>query len=79
MSKDLGRKIEHIKLSPEERKANLVESGLLEPAAAFLTRIETLAAAGLEVTSKTEDVEKVTGSKPQTFDQFVAENKAVWL
>ncbi len=56
-----------------------MESGLLEPAAAFLTRIETLAAAGLEVTSKTEDVEKVTGSKPQTFDQFVAENKTVWL
>lgn len=56
-----------------------MESGLLEPAAAFLTRIETLAAVGLEVKSKTEDVEKVTGSKPQTFDQFVAENKTVWL
>ena len=47
--------------------------------AAFLTRIETLAAEGWEEKVRTDDVEKLTGSKGQTFDEFVAENKAVWL
>ncbi|KAL0068567.1 hypothetical protein AAF712_004282 [Marasmius tenuissimus] len=73
----LGVKIEHVKLSEEDRVKKLVELGTPGPYAWFLAALEARFAlmGGLP---HSKDVEKVTGQLPQTFDSFAQEHKAVW-
>lgn len=77
LSNCLGRKIEHVKLSEEERTKKLMSFGLPEDYAKFLTYLEVTSARGSE-DMMNDAVEKVTGRRPQTFDAFANENMAVW-
>ncbi|KAK1228205.1 hypothetical protein PQX77_008751 [Marasmius sp. AFHP31] len=73
----LGVKIEHVKLSEEDRVKNMVELGSAELSAKFIATLEARVARMGELPSS-KDVEKVLGRTPQTFDNFAREHKAVW-
>lgn len=73
----LGRDIEHVKLTGEERIQSYLGQGLPDFFANFLAYLETEAAKQVE--NRTNDaVEQVTGRPGQTFDAFAKENKAAW-
>lgn len=76
-SRGLGREITHIKLSEEQSYHQLLKSGLSDHYAKFLASLEVATANGVEERSN-DNVEKVTGRPPLTFDAWVQENKAVW-
>ncbi|KAK1234878.1 hypothetical protein PQX77_001972 [Marasmius sp. AFHP31] len=73
----LGVKIEHVKLSEEDRVKKMIEMGSPEMYAGFLAAIEARFARMGELPIS-KDVEKVTGQPPQTFDSFAREHKDVW-
>ncbi|THZ85333.1 NAD(P)-binding protein [Aureobasidium pullulans] len=77
LSTHLGKKITHIKLSPEQRIQGFKDVGLPSHMSSFLTNLETMAAEGKEA-REGDDVELVTGKKPTSFDEFVQKNKQVW-
>ncbi len=77
LSNSLGREIVHVKVTPEQRLQSLIDNGLPEFFAKYLTHIESLTAQGKE--EKVEDtVERVTGRPARSFDEFAQLNKAVW-
>ncbi|KAH1614534.1 hypothetical protein KXX21_001420 [Aspergillus fumigatus] len=78
LSRVLGRTIEHVKLSGEERYQGLVNAGVSEYYAGFLTKLEVAASTGFE-TRENDEVEKVTGRPPRCFDLFVQENWLAWV
>ncbi|EAU37749.1 predicted protein [Aspergillus terreus NIH2624] len=78
LSRVLGRKIEHVKLSGESRYQGLVSAGVSEYYAAFLTKLEVAASTGFE-TRENDEVEKVTGRPPRSFDLFAQENRSAWV
>lgn len=55
-----------------------MEAGLPEQFAQFMTYLEVRTAKGGEEWTE-KDFQKVTGEKGQTFDDWVQENKQVWL
>ena len=55
-----------------------METGFPEPLAHFMTSLEVRTAEGLE-DWPSNDFEQVTGEKGQTFDDWVQENKQIWL
>ena len=67
----------HVKLSEEESIKQYQSTGMPEHVAKFMTSLEVLGASGAE-DRMNDVVEKVTGSKPQTFDAWVQENKSLW-
>jgi len=77
LSNALGRKIEHVKLTEEQRYQGLLSAGLPDHFARFMTNLEVLAKGG-EEDRMNDAVEKVTGRPPKSFDTFAQENKAVW-
>ncbi|MCJ1251585.1 hypothetical protein MMC30_008820 [Trapelia coarctata] len=77
ISNALGRKVEHVKLTEEQRYQGLVSAGLSDYYAKFLTSLEVSALNGAE-DRMNDVVEKVTGRPPRSFDGFAQENKAVW-
>ncbi|THW68309.1 NAD(P)-binding protein [Aureobasidium pullulans] len=77
LSTHLGKKITHIKLSPEQRIQGFKDVGLPPHMSSFLTNLEIMAAEGKEAWDG-DDVELVTGKKPTSFDEFVQKNKQVW-
>lgn len=77
LSAALGREIQHVKLSSEDRFQSLVGVGLPDHFARFLTNIEVASAGGFE-THQNDVVEKVTGRSPKTFDAYALENRAAW-
>ncbi|GME28178.1 putative ergot alkaloid biosynthetic protein a protein [Neofusicoccum parvum] len=77
LSKVLGRDIKNVKPTEEERKKSLTDAGLPQHYADFLTSLEVMAAKNLEALEG-NDVEKVTGRPPQSFDTFAEKNKAAW-
>lgn len=78
LSAALGREIQHVSLSGEDRYQGLVSAGVSEYYARFLTNLETAAATGFE-THLNDEVEKVTGRPPKSFDVFAQENRAAWI
>lgn len=78
LSRALGRKIEHVKLSGESRYQGLVSAGVSEYYAAFLTKLEVAASTGFE-TRENDEVEKVTGRPPRSFDLFAQQNRSAWV
>ena len=54
------------------------EIGFPELFAQLMTSLEVRTANGLEERSE-KDFEQVTGEKGQTFDDWVQENKQIWL
>ncbi|GAQ12175.1 festuclavine dehydrogenase [Aspergillus lentulus] len=78
LSQVLGRTIEHVKLSGEERYGGLANAGVSEYYAGFLTKLEVAASTGFE-TRENDEVEKVTGRPPRSFDLFAQENRSAWV
>jgi festuclavine dehydrogenase len=66
-----------VKLSPEQRTQGMVDAGVPEAMAKFLTGLEIMAAEGREAWQG-NDVELITGEKAISFDKFVEANKQVW-
>ncbi|KAI1653448.1 NAD(P)-binding protein [Daldinia decipiens] len=77
LSKVLGRKIEHVKLDEASRIDGLVQAGLSDYFARFLTNLEVLASQDFEK-GTSDVVKRVTGHSPQSFEKFAEDNKAVW-
>ncbi|KAI0974065.1 NAD(P)-binding protein [Xylaria arbuscula] len=77
LSTVLGRKIEHVKLDEAGRIDSLVQAGLSDYFARFLTRLEVLASQDFEK-GTSDAVERVTGHLPKSFEKFAEEYKAVW-
>ncbi|KAK2875589.1 hypothetical protein FQN49_001594 [Arthroderma sp. PD_2] len=77
LSAALGRTIEHVKLSDEQRYKGLVDAGVSEYYARSLTNLEVAASTGFE-TRLNDAVEKVTGRAPRTLDLFAYENVGAW-
>ena len=77
LSDGLGRKIEHVKLSPEDNVQRYIKSGFPEHYAKLLTWLETSTAEGVEERMN-NDVEKVTKRPPMKFDDWVQMHKSVW-
>ncbi|KAM7219477.1 hypothetical protein V8F06_005211 [Rhypophila decipiens] len=74
----LGKPVEYINLTSEERHAGMVQFGIPADTATFMVWLEEQTAAGSE-THMNDVVEKLTGKKPRSLDQFIEENKAVWM
>ncbi|KAI2633121.1 NAD(P)-binding protein [Hypomontagnella submonticulosa] len=77
LTKILVRKVEHVKLDAAGRIDNLVQAGLSDYFARFMTRLEVLASQDFEKGSS-DAVERLTGHPPKSFEKFAEENKAVW-
>ncbi|KAB2570558.1 Agroclavine dehydrogenase [Lasiodiplodia theobromae] len=79
LSKGIGKKVEHVKMSEEDRRQNFLKNGLPEYWANYLAMTEANAAKNeSDGQIQTDELELITGSKGQTFDEFVEENKAIW-
>ncbi|KAI1094570.1 NAD(P)-binding protein [Rostrohypoxylon terebratum] len=78
LSKVLGRKIEHVKLDEAGRIEGLVQAGLSDYFARFLTNLELLASKEFEK-GTSDAVERLTGHPPQSFEKFAEANQAAWL
>ncbi|KAK0718477.1 nucleoside-diphosphate-sugar epimerase family protein, partial [Lasiosphaeria miniovina] len=68
----LGRPVEHVRLTPEERTEQLKKLGLDAHSAQYTTWLESQAS-GEEHMNDT--VEKVTGKPPVSFHTFIEQNK----
>jgi hypothetical protein len=77
LSNVLGRKIQHVKLDEKSRIEGLIQAGVSDYYARFLTRIEILASQDFE-NATGDAVKTMTGHPPKSFRQFVEENKATW-
>jgi hypothetical protein len=77
LSNFLGRKIENVKLSGEENEKRWLSLGVPTHVAGFMVRIEVATSKGAEE-RENHDVEILTGKVPQSFGNWVQENKAVW-
>ncbi|KAI0503171.1 NAD(P)-binding protein [Xylaria bambusicola] len=78
LSEVLGREIEHVKLDEANRIHGLVQAGLSNYFAGFLTRLEVLASEDFEK-GTSNAVERMTGHPPKSFKTFAEENKDIWL
>ncbi|KAI9647177.1 hypothetical protein NHQ30_003560 [Ciborinia camelliae] len=78
LSKVLGRSIIHVKVTPEEMIQMYVSMGLPEDIANYVIAMEVRTANGGEV-RENDVVEKIGGHKPKTFDEFIRENKDIWV
>jgi hypothetical protein len=73
----LGRKIQHVKLDEQGRIDGLVQAGVSDYYARFLTRLELLASNDFEKATN-DVVHRLTGHSPKSFKEFAEENKSVW-
>ncbi|KAK3368607.1 nucleoside-diphosphate-sugar epimerase family protein [Podospora didyma] len=74
LSKKLGRDIQHVKMTPEERVNHLKTSlGLNDHHANYMVWLEKQAAEGLENHSN-DVVERITGQKPVSLESFVEQH-----
>lgn len=77
LSRVLGRSVEHVRLSPEERTEQFVQGGVEQEWAELLTGLDVGISQGRE--ERLNDVvEKVTGTQPLGMREFVERNKEVW-
>lgn len=77
LTKVLGKKIEHVRLTPEERTKYYMGLGMPEYVAGFMTQLEVGTAKGLEK-KENKSVEEITGRKPIAFEAWAEKHKAVW-
>ncbi|EHL00649.1 NAD(P)-binding Rossmann-fold containing protein [Glarea lozoyensis ATCC 20868] len=77
LSQGIGRTIQHVKISEQESCERLVNFGMSEYLSRFLAKIEVGTANGAE-NFIGNDVEKVTGKAPETFEAWVADNKGAF-
>jgi predicted phage-related endonuclease len=77
LSNVLGRKIKHVKLDEQGRIDSLVQAGVSDYFANFITRLELLASNDFEKATG-DVVQRLTGHPPKSFKEFAEENKSVW-
>lgn len=72
LTKFLGRKIEHVRVSSEEVVKVYMNAWFPEPAAKFMSFVESWTAQGKEEALKSDAVRMATaGSSGLTFDEFL--------
>ncbi len=72
-----GHKISYVDLPPTEFKKVLLSAGMLEWSADALVDLQRLYREG-KAGMVTDDVERLTGRKPITFDQFARDYAFAW-
>ena len=77
IGKVLGRPIEHRRVTPAEVARRHVENGVPEMTAMMLGFADVAIANGAE-DRVTEEVEKLSGTAPVSFEAFAARDKAEW-
>jgi hypothetical protein len=77
LSEVLGRKIDHVKLDEKSRIDGLVQAGLSDYFARFMTSLELMASNDSEKATS-DIVQQFTGHPPKNFKTFFKENKSVW-
>jgi len=78
LTKALGRRISHVRISEEEVASDLQSAGGLELGyARMLAALDTAVANGIEQRLN-DKVWQITGRSPKAFKEFVEANKAVW-
>jgi hypothetical protein len=73
----LSRKIQHVRLNEQGRIEGLVQAGVSDYYARFLTRLELLASNDFEIATS-DVVQRLTGHPPKSFKEFAEENKSAW-
>lgn len=73
----VGHKISYVDLPPTELKKVLLSAGMLEWSADALVDLQCLYREG-KAGMVTDDVERLTGRKPITFDQFARDYAFAW-
>lgn len=76
-SKALSKPVTHVKVSKADILAMYKEAGLREPVAELVATLEDFTSQGVEERMN-DVVEKVTGRKPESFDDMIGENLGVW-
>ncbi|KAF2453183.1 hypothetical protein BDY21DRAFT_356750 [Lineolata rhizophorae] len=74
VGKVAGRKIEHVRISPEETTKRHLESGMPEYLAQYIGFLESNTSRGSEAWERS-DVEKLTRKPPQRFTEWAEEHK----
>lgn len=78
LSEVTGKKIEYTEISPEAMREGLLGAGLPADYAEFLLLILGFFKAGYAA-QITPEVEKITGQKPISFQQYAQDYKQAWL
>jgi predicted phage-related endonuclease len=73
----LGREIKHVKLDEQGRIDSLVQAGVSDYFAKFMTRLELLASNNFEKATG-DVVQRLTGHPPKSFKEFAEANKSAW-
>ncbi|HZG16317.1 MAG TPA: ergot alkaloid biosynthesis protein [Candidatus Bathyarchaeia archaeon] len=75
----IGRPIRHVDIAVNELKNRMIQLGMPEDYASFLSGLdEKINKKGAE-DIVTDTVERITGRKPKSLEHFVQSNRAVWL
>ncbi|KAG9236061.1 hypothetical protein BJ875DRAFT_248469 [Amylocarpus encephaloides] len=78
LTRVLGRKIIHVKLSQQESfEKYMQEGGHSETMAKLLSNVEVWSSYGSE-SFEGDDVQKVTGQEPEHFEKWVGDNRGAW-
>jgi hypothetical protein len=78
LSDVLQRDIVHVKLTPEKLKERYLAAGLPADIAELLVDLETQTAQGSEEKLQGDEVKKLTGNLPQSLNDWISDNKAIW-
>jgi hypothetical protein len=76
LTKFFGRRISHVRVSPEEAVKVYMNAWFPEPAARFMSFLEASTAKGAEGVLQSDAVKMVSGHSGQSFDEFLRE--ATW-
>lgn len=79
ISRATGRDIECVELSETDFKRQLMKEGVTEWMAEYLAQLDMQVAEGRGRGDVTDNVLQVAGRSPRTLEEFVEENKEVWL
>ena len=77
ISAAVGRRVAHIRMSPEELAARHCSRGLAAGAAQILAGMDVMIAGGIEDRT-TREVETIAGVSPVSFDVFCTRNARAW-
>lgn len=78
VSQVLGKPIEHESLSPEKFKAMLLHEGVAVELADYLVKMDRRVATN-EFDRTVDTVRVMCEREPKAFDDFVKDNRQVWL
>ena len=77
LSAAIGKKVAYVDLPEADFRKALVDAGTPDPYADALIDLDRYYISG-QAQEITQDVERVTGLKPRSFDRFASDHAAVW-